>query len=309
VNRHDRLKAFDLFRDDSDRTDRGAANRWPTSEVGRRLGVGSDNYGVSEMQRRDTTRQPGITRRRLLKTIGIGSAGVALGGATTATEQVLAQETPETAPHQWAFVIDLRRCDGCDKCVDACQKAHYLAKDQTWIKVYWMKDATGKRYAMPRLCMHCEVAPCVRVCPVTATYRNNEGVVLVDQNVCIGCRTCMAACPYEARYFNWSNPPPTPTLLTQTMPEFPVPQQMGTVGKCILCVHNTDMGKLPVCVEGCPMGALYIGDLKSDIATNGQESVKLSKFLRENDAFRYREELGTRPRVWYIAGHGQKFDL
>ena len=121
----------------------------------------------------------------------------------------------------------------------------------------------------------------------------------------------MAACPYEARYFNWSEPPPAPATLAQNnpMPEFPVPQKKGTVGRCILCVHNTEMGKLPACVEACSMGALYVADLKADVATNGQQTVKLSKFLRENDAVRFREELGTRPRVWYIPGHGQKLDF
>jgi molybdopterin-containing oxidoreductase family iron-sulfur binding subunit len=91
------------------------------------------------------------------------------------------------------------------------------------------------------------------------------------------------------------------------MPEFPVPQKQGTVGKCILCVHNTTVGKLPACVEGCPMGALYIADQVADVATNGQETVKLSTFLRENDAVRFKEELGTRPRVYYILGHGQDY--
>jgi molybdopterin-containing oxidoreductase family iron-sulfur binding subunit len=90
------------------------------------------------------------------------------------------------------------------------------------------------------------------------------------------------------------------------MPEFPVPQIKSTVGKCILCVHNTDVGKLPACVNGCTMGALYIADLEADVAVNGLgDTVKLSQFLRDNDAVRYREELGTRPRVYYIAGHGQ----
>jgi molybdopterin-containing oxidoreductase family iron-sulfur binding subunit len=89
------------------------------------------------------------------------------------------------------------------------------------------------------------------------------------------------------------------------MPEFPVPQQKGTVGKCILCVHNINVGKMPYCVEACTMEALYIADLATDVATNGRETVKLSKLLRDNDAVRFREELGTRPRVWYILGHGQ----
>jgi molybdopterin-containing oxidoreductase family iron-sulfur binding subunit len=209
------------------------------------------------------------------------------------------------AEHQWAMAIDLRSCDGCEKCTVACQSTHYLAEDQTWIKVYKLESETGDTVFMPRPCMQCENAPCLEVCPVGATFRSDEGVILVDQTRCIGCRMCMAACPYEARYFNWSQPPPAPQLLSQPMPEFPVPQQQGTVGKCILCAHYTDHGKLPACVDACPMGALYIGDLVTDVATNGRETVKLSQFLRDNDAVRFKEELNTRPRVYYILGHGQ----
>ena len=90
------------------------------------------------------------------------------------------------------------------------------------------------------------------------------------------------------------------------MPEFPVPQQKGTVGKCIMCVHNVDKGKLPFCVDACSMDALYIVDLNSDVMTNGSgETYLFSKYIYDNDAFRYKEELSTSPRVWYVAGHGQ----
>jgi molybdopterin-containing oxidoreductase family iron-sulfur binding subunit len=93
------------------------------------------------------------------------------------------------------------------------------------------------------------------------------------------------------------------------MPEFPVPQRRGTVGKCILCVHYTDMGRLPACVDACRMGALYIADLNSDVMANTLgETYKLSTYLRENDAFRYKEELNTSPRVWYVGGHGQALE-
>ena len=120
----------------------------------------------------------------------------------------------------------------------------------------------------------------------------------------------MAACPYEARYFNWGKPPAAPSTMVNPMPEFPVPQKQGTVGKCILCVHNTDVGKLPACVDACSMGALYIADMEADAAVNGLgETVKLSEFLQANDAIRYREELGTRPRVYYILGHGQNLSF
>ncbi len=275
------------------------------------------------------------TRRRFLATLGALGAGALVGptvaahaqgehshdsqpqpalartDSATQAQAHVAGATADTssapdAEHQWAMVIDLRRCDGCERCTQACQELHHLNPDQKWINVYRIENANGQTHFMPRPCMHCENAPCVKVCPVAATFKKADGVVLVNQNTCIGCRTCMAACPYEARYFNWNEPPPAPTLLEQPMPEFPVPQQRGTVGKCILCVHNTGVGKLPACVDACTMGALYIGDLKTDAATNGTETVKLSRFLKENDAVHYREELGTRPRVWYIPGHGQK---
>ena len=103
--------------------------------------------------------------------------------------------------------------------------------------------------------------------------------------------------------------PPKPTHPFQhATPEFPVPQQKGTVGKCMFCVHRTEDGQLPACVEACGMKALWIGDLVEDVATNGDETVRLSRLIKDNDAFRYKEELGTQPRVWYIAGHGQDLD-
>ncbi len=255
-----------------------------------------------------------ISRRGFLGRLAAAGAGTALAGTALAKPPALqgaagsAEGASAAGGHQWCMVIDLRRCDGCKVCTDACQEAHYLSEDQEWIRVYEM-EGPGGAYFMPRLCMLCENPPCVRVCPVAATYKNASGVVLVDQNICIGCRSCMAACPYEARYFNWSRPPAAPKLLQSAMPEFPVPQQQGTVGKCILCVHNIEMGKLPACVDACTMEALYVGDLAADLATNGKETVKLSTFLRDNDAVRYGEELRTRPRVYYILGHAQNLDF
>lgn len=252
----------------------------------------------------------GVSRRTFLRGAAAATAAMAAplfvsAAADVAEARRRAARSAGTA-HQWAFVIDLRRCNGCEGCTEACQKAHSLPPDQKWIKVYKMHDASGAEFAMPRLCMHCENAPCVRVCPVGATFFNPEGLVLVDQNACIGCRMCMAACPYEARYFNWSAPPrPAALPAGPPMPEFPVPQQKGTVGKCILCAHNLAYGKLPACVEECPMEALYIGDLVTDVATNGQQTVRLSRFLGDHDAVRFKEELNTRPRVYYILGHGQ----
>ena len=210
--------------------------------------------------------------------------------------------------HRWVMVFDLRLCDGCGKCTAACQKTHYLEPDQTWMKVYAMSGAAGGQFFMPRLCMQCADPPCLRVCPVQATFKNRDGVVLINQDTCIGCRLCMSACPYEARYFNWSEPTNKPLLPTTPTPEFPSPQRRGTVGKCTFCVHHTERGELPACVTGCPMEVIWIGDLQADVATNGVKTVRLSTFLAENDAVRYKDELNTGPHVYYVLGHGQDLD-
>lgn len=253
------------------------------------------------------------SRRRVLGGLG-AAAGLTMAGALplalipagTAAPQTSGDGKAAGAKRQWGFVIDLRRCDGCKQCTYACQKTHYLPKDHEWIKVFTLVDDQGQRSYMPRLCMQCENAPCLKVCPTAATFKSPEGVVLVNQNKCIGCRMCMVACPYEARYFNYSDPPKPPSPFANPMPEFPVPQQKGTVGKCILCVHYTDKGQVPACVEACAMLALYIADLDSDVMTNGAfETYQVSKYIRDNDAYRYKEELNTSPRVWYVAGHGQ----
>ncbi len=258
---------------------------------------------------------PGPTdrsRRRLLQVFTAGAAGLAAAPLIPiAFPEADAHTHAATAKRQrqWAMVIDLRRCDGCKKCTEACQAEHELPKSFEWIRVFEVKDKSGGEYFMPRPCFQCEAAPCLRVCPTGATFRDDEGVVLVDQvNRCIGCRMCMAACPYGARTFNYADPPKASNPFANPTPEHPVPQIKGTVGKCMFCVHRTDDGKLPACLEACGMQAIWLGDLVEDVATNGTETVRLSTFLKENDAFRYKEELGTSPRVWYIAGHGQHLD-
>lgn len=258
-----------------------------------------------------------VSRRQALLSLAAAGSALAAGpllgalaraqGAGGAIDPTHAGQEP-LPPRRWAMVIDLRRCDGCKKCTEACQAKHYLPPEQEWIKVYTVRDRTGAEVSIPRLCMHCEDAPCVRVCPVSATFVDRDGLVLVDQDKCIGCRLCMAACPYEARYFNWTEPKTKPPLPTKATPEFPSPQQQGTVGKCVLCVHNIKYGELPYCLDACTMDAIYIGDLDADVATNGTETVRLSTFISENNAIRLKEELNTKPRVWYILGHGEDLE-
>ena len=255
-----------------------------------------------------------LGRRRFLRGAALGGLGLAaagaLGGAVDALPSSASSSTDAAPPtHQWAMVIDLRYCNGCKLCTTACQTAHYLKDDQTWIDVFTMSDAAGQSYFMPRPCMMCEDPPCVPVCPVSANFRTAEGLTLVDQSRCVGTRICMNACPYQARYFNWSQPRPAPRQPFPQEPGWPVPQVEGTVGKCVFCAAMLPAGKVPECGANCPMGVLYLGDLATDVAVNGiGDTVKLSDFLADNDAVKFKESYGTHPRVFYITGHGQDLD-
>lgn len=259
---------------------------------------------------------PRFTRRRLVGMAGALGLGAGPGGRVFAesgpasadgAQAVAGRATrAKTALPQWTMIFDLRYCDGCKACTLACQHDHYLPADTEWIKVYDMAGADGQTYHLPKPCMMCEDPPCQVVCPVGATFRDDEGLVLIDQNVCIGCRTCMAACPYEARYFNTEPMPKAPAQPFPTSPQWPVPQREGTVGKCVFCAARLPAGQLPACVANCPMGVIFIGDLTSDVAVNNQgHAIKISEFLSANDAVRLKEDLGTNPRVYYVPGHGQ----
>jgi dimethyl sulfoxide reductase iron-sulfur subunit len=276
------------------------------------------------MEKEENYRKWQVSRRRLLQMIGVAGATVAIAPLTPAMFAKVsstASATNGSKPgrvRQWAMVIDLRKCEGCvikcgpdglpvpPMCIEGCNTEHFVPPGQEWIRVFQMEGAGGHSYFLPRPCMHCENPPCVKVCPVGATYKTEEGVVLINHERCIGCRMCMAACPYGVRQFNWDQPPNPPgATFANYSPEYPVPHRKGTVEKCMLCAHLAKNGKLPACAEACPLFAIYLGDLTEDVATNGQEVVKLSRFLADNNAFRLKEELGTRPRVWYIPGHGQ----
>ncbi|MBI2861080.1 MAG: 4Fe-4S dicluster domain-containing protein [Chloroflexi bacterium] len=210
------------------------------------------------------------------------------------------------------MVIDLKHCDGCvgldtpPQCTQACIMGHYKPNGMKWIEVFKHPLPGGGSFFMPTPCFHCENAPCVNVCPVGATYHMEDGSVLIDQRRCIGCRFCMAACPYQRRFFNWGTPvQPPEAAFAEYTPETQFPAIKGTVMKCNFCTHVMRAGKLPFCVAACPRKALYMGDLVEDVGSNGAEVVKLSRFLDENNAYRYKESLGTQPRVWFLPGHGE----
>jgi len=212
--------------------------------------------------------------------------------------------------HKFIMVIDLAKCKNARKCVDACQEGHMLPKDHEWIKLYLLQDDKNTaKYWFPRPCFHCDKPMCVSVCPVGATYKRDDGIVLVDNERCIGCKFCMTGCPYSARVFNWKDPeiklPPDHVY----DPETNIPPVEGTVGKCVFCADNLRKNILPRCVTACPMGVIYFGDILEDTVTNGDETVRFSKIMLDRAGFRYREELGTLPSVYYLPPNQRMFPV
>jgi len=212
--------------------------------------------------------------------------------------------------HRWGFGVDATRCIGCLRCVEACKIENGVAQDashfRTWVERYvYLKGkrkplvdsqhdpgniaASGsektyrfdnryrdanidKAFFVPKLCNQCEHPPCVQVCPVGATFRTPDGVVLIDHDYCIGCQYCVQACPYGVRLFN---------------------QAFGVTDKCTWCYHRVTRGLNPACVEVCPVEARIFGD------QNDPES-PISKFLRENRTRVLKPEMGTSPNVFYV---------
>ena len=201
---------------------------------------------------------------------------------------------------KFVMAIDLGKCKNVRKCISACQEGHHLSKDQEWIKVYLLQDSEQTSpYWFPRPCFHCDNPLCVSVCPVGATYKRSDGIVLVDNQRCIGCKFCMTGCPFSARQFNWKEPEVSMEGVEYS-PETNVPAKEGTVGKCVFCADKLRMGELPRCVTACPMGVIYFGDSIEDTVTNGTETVRLSELIKNRSGYRKFEELGTEPSVYYL---------
>ena len=213
---------------------------------------------------------------------------------------------------KFGYALNLSICIGCRRCAEACHKEnnHDRASGNSYIRVLEMQKgttdiATGNvnytnpvphpdKYYMPVQCQQCDSPPCVDVCPVEATWKEKDGIVVVDYNWCIGCRYCEAACPYHARRFNWSKPqipaeeitPVQAYLSNRVRPQ-------GVMEKCTFCLHRTRNGRLPACLEACPTGARVFGNLldpKSEI-----------RWVLENKrVFVLKEELGTKPSFFYF---------
>lgn len=221
------------------------------------------------------------------------------------------QQREGIAGKKFVMVVDLARCKNARKCISACQKWHYRPTDHEWLTVKLMKDGDeGAPYWFPKQCFHCDNPPCVKVCPVDATYKRQDGLVLIDNNRCIGCKFCMAACPYSTRVFNWSEPElPVDIENLVYSAETGIPAKVGTVEKCDFCPDRAREGLLPPCVEACPNGVFYFGDENEDTVTNGEETLSFKQLIKDRAAYRFQEELGTKPRVYYLPPKDRQFPV
>ncbi len=209
---------------------------------------------------------------------------------------------------KFVMVVDLAKCKNALKCQISCNKNHYITGDNAWLKIYKMQESKETApYWLPTACQHCDQPACVTVCPVDATFKRRDGIVLVDNTRCIGCRFCMAACPYSARVFNWKKPEQGDIISDMKMnnqvpsPDHAgLPSIKGTVDKCDFCPHEIKEGKLPHCVTACPNGVFYFGDKYEDSVTNGEETLRFSKLLQDKAGYRLMEGLGTEPSVYYL---------
>ncbi len=211
---------------------------------------------------------------------------------------------------KFVMVIDLARCKNLRFCEKACSHAHHLHTEHNWLKVYPMdQEGHTAPYWQPTMCMHCDEPPCVKVCPVDATFKRQDGLVLIDSDRCIGCRFCMAACPYSSRVFNWEKPD---TLTSEELCqpyscETSVPQKVGTVGKCDFCPDMARKDELPHCVSACPNGVYFFGDLNEDSVTNGAETFRFSDLIKDKAGYRLMDDLGTKPSVYYLPPVARNF--
>ena len=224
------------------------------------------------------------------------AAAAGLSSGFQLIELALAKSDDEVASSlkRWGLLIDTEKCaSDCDACVSGCNSEHNLdgfdrpETDAQWIRKIELTDQqTGHVSSLPMLCQHCENPPCVDVCPTGASFKRDDGIVLVDKHICIGCRYCVMACPYKARSFIHES------LHDQKSYS---PRGKGTVESCTLCVHRIDKDQAPACVEACNTqgnGAMLFGDLKD-------EGSDIAKKIKASSSRQVRADLGLNTGVRY----------
>lgn len=211
-----------------------------------------------------------------------------------------------------AFALNLSACIGCRECVEACVRENNQPANENMEYIRVLSLPNGEfhpflsdhyfdpelvpeegRHYIPVQCQQCENPPCVAACPVGATWRDIDGIVVIDYNWCIGCRYCDLACPYWARRFNFRSPALSAHQLQKNMDiQSNYPRQKGVVEKCTFCLHRVRQGLYPACVEACPTGARKFGDL-------ADADSEINYILRNKRIFIFRAELNTKPRFYY----------
>jgi Fe-S-cluster-containing dehydrogenase component len=231
-------------------------------------------------------------------------------------KEVKVADTPPLPGVVFAYALDLSRCIGCRRCVYACVAENNQSRDPQvhWIRVLQMEKERGIDFAhadayyqpkevpqpghfyVPVACQQCRNAPCTKVCPTGATWTEPDGIVVIDYDWCIGCRCCMAACPYGARHFNWRTPGlPSAEVNPATHYLGNRPRPKGVVEKCTFCIQRTRTGRYPACVEACPVGARKFGNLLDPDS-------EIRYIIEHKRVVVLKEELNTMPKFFYFYG-------
>jgi molybdopterin-containing oxidoreductase family iron-sulfur binding subunit len=236
--------------------------------------------------------------------------------ATKYGKPVTVSDTPAPENVVFAYALDISRCIGCRRCVYACVEENNQSRQPQvhWIRVLSMDKERGIDFAeadayyqpdqvpedghfyVPVSCQQCRNPPCTKVCPVGATWQEKDGIVVIDYDWCIGCRCCMAACPYGARHFNWSEPGLPSADVNPDMHYLGNrPRPRGVVEKCTFCIQRVRAGRYPACVEVCPVGARKFGNLLDPDS-------EIRYIIEHKRVLVLKEELNTMPKFFYFYG-------